>query len=109
MRFRQSACARLVLNAVVLRGSADVLVSRRGRSLETPRPPVGGHRSAVVVDDFDVVPVGVQDERAVVAGVVHGALPRTAVVLVAVGECGGVERLYRGVLAGGEREVDVLG
>jgi hypothetical protein len=69
---------------------------------------VVGHRSAVVVDDFDVVPVGVQDERAVVAGVVHGALPRTAVVLVAGGERGGVKRAHRGVLAGGEREVDVL-
>jgi hypothetical protein len=40
--------------------------------------------------------------------VVHGALPRTAVVLVAGGERGGVERAHRGVLAGGEREVDVL-
>jgi hypothetical protein len=53
---------------------------------------VVGHRSAVVVDDFDVVPVGVQDERAVVAGVVHGALTRTAVVLVASGERGGAVR-----------------
>src|SRR5688572_33510396 len=64
--------------------------------------------AAVVVDDLDVVPVGVQDERAVVAGVVHGTLPRTAVVLVAGGERGGVERAHRGVLAGGEGEVDVL-
>src|SRR4029078_13376596 len=67
-----------------------------------------GPASAVVVDDFDVVPIGVQDERAVVAGVVHGALPGSAVVLVAVGECGSVERAHGGVLAGGEREVDVL-
>jgi hypothetical protein len=63
---------------------------------------------AVVVDDFDVVPVGVQHKRAVVAGVVHGALPRTAVVLVAGAHRGGVERAHRGVLAGGERELDVL-
>src|SRR6478672_8322547 len=68
----------------------------------------GGQRSAVVVDDFDVVPVGVQDERAVVAGVVYGALPRTAVVLIAGGEGGGVERAHRSVVAGGERQVDVL-
>ena len=73
-----------------------------------PAGPRGGGRPvAVVVYDFDVVPVGVQDERAVVAGVVHGALPRTAVVLVAGGERGGVKRTHRGVLAGGEREVDV--
>ena len=44
------------------------------------------HGSAIVVDDLDVVPVGVEDERAVVARVVHGALARPAVVLVSGGE-----------------------
>src|SRR6266542_4166442 len=68
-----------------------------------------GHGSApVVVDDLDVVPVRVEHERAVVARVVDRALARLAVVLVARRERGGVERAHRGVLARGEREVDVL-
>src|SRR4051812_5399008 len=46
--------------------------------------------SPVVVDDLDVVPVGVQDESAVVARVVVGALAGSAVVLVARGERRGV-------------------
>ena len=65
-------------------------------------------RSAVVVDDLDVVPVGVQDERAVVARVVDGALAGTAVVLVARGESGGVERPHGRVVLRREREMDVL-
>src|SRR4051812_13647887 len=64
--------------------------------------------SAIVVDDLDVVPVGVEDERAVVARVVHGALAGPAVVLVSGGERGGVEGPHRGVVPGGEGEVDVL-
>src|SRR4029077_2761032 len=64
--------------------------------------------SAVVVDDLDVVPVGVQDERAVVARVVDGALTGTAVVLVARGERGGVERPHGRVVLRPEREVDAL-
>jgi hypothetical protein len=44
-----------------------------------------------VVDDLDVVPVGIEDERAVVARVVHGALAGPAVVLVSGGERGGVK------------------
>ena len=67
-----------------------------------------GDGSAVVVDDLDVVPVGVQDERAVVARVVDGALAGTAVVLVARGERGGVERPHGRVVLRREREVDVL-
>src|SRR4051795_6989453 len=71
--------------------------------------PAGGRGSApVVVDDLDVVPVRVEHERAVVAGVVDRALARRAVVLVARRQRGGVERAHRGVLARGEREVDVL-
>src|SRR5207302_4391002 len=62
----------------------------------------------VVVHDLDVVAVRVEHERAVVARVVHRALARRAMVLVARGERGGVERAHRGVLARGEREVDVL-
>src|SRR3954469_18281479 len=42
------------------------------------RRPCGS--AVVVVDDLDVVPVRVQDERAVVARVVDGALAGTAVV-----------------------------
>src|ERR671934_17345 len=66
-------------------------------------------RSAVVIDDLDGVPVGVEDKRAVVAGVVEGALAGTAVVLVARGERGGVERPHGRVVLRREREVDVLG
>src|SRR5215207_545895 len=73
---------------------------RGARSL---RPAVAS--GAVVVDDLDVVPVGVEHERAVVARVIDGALAGRAVVLVACGERGGVERAHRGVLARGEREV----
>jgi hypothetical protein len=65
-------------------------------------------RAAVVVDDLDVVPVRVEHERAVVARVVHHSLARRAVVLVARRERGGVERAHSGVLARGERKVDVL-
>src|SRR3954465_5268139 len=71
--------------------------------------PAGGRGSApVVVDDLDVVPVRVKHERAVVARVIDRALTRRAVVLVARGERGGVERAHRGVLPGRQREVDVL-
>ena len=70
----------------------------------------GGIRgSAVVVDDLDVVPVGVEDEGAVVAGVVDRALAWRAVVRVARGERGRVERAHGRVVGGGEGEVDVLG
>ena len=61
-----------------------------------------------MVDHLDVVPVGVQDERAVVARVVDGALAGTAVVLVARGERGGVKRAHGRVVLRREREVDVL-
>src|SRR5258707_9635808 len=69
---------------------------------------VVGDGSAVVVDDLDVVCVGVQDERAVVARVVDGALAGAAVVRVARGERGGVERPHGRVVLRREREVDVL-
>jgi hypothetical protein len=63
---------------------------------------VVGHGSAIVVDDLDVVPVGVEDERPVVARVVHGALAGAAVVLVSGGERGGVEGPHRGVVPAGK-------
>src|SRR3954454_19000177 len=64
--------------------------------------PAGERGSApVVVDDLDVVPVRVEHERAVVARVIHGALARRAVVLVARRERGGVEPAHPGVLARG--------
>src|SRR3954447_8271218 len=72
-------------------------------------PPAGERGSApVVVDDLDVVPVRVEHERAVVARVIDRALARRAVVLVARRQRGGVERAHRGVLARGERDVDML-
>jgi hypothetical protein len=75
-----------------------------------PRPGlIGAASGAVVVDDLDVVAVGVEHERAVVAGVVDRPLARSAVVLVAGLERGGVERPDRRVVAGPERDVDVLG
>src|SRR3989442_355306 len=55
------------------------------------------HGSAIVVDGLDVVPVRVEDERAVVARVVHGALAGATVVLISGGERGGVEGTHRGV------------
>src|SRR4051794_34394671 len=69
----------------------------------------GWSSALVVVDDLDVVPVRVEHERAVVARVIDRALARSAVVLVAGSERGGVERAHRGVLARAEREVDMLG
>jgi hypothetical protein len=54
---------------------------------------LAGDGSVVVVDDFDVVAVGVEHEGAVVARVVRGAFAGGAVVLVACGERGGVEGL----------------
>jgi pyruvate/2-oxoacid:ferredoxin oxidoreductase alpha subunit len=51
--------------------------------------------SGLVVDDLDVVPVGVEDERGVVTRVVDAALTGAAVVFVTRGERGGVERSGR--------------
>jgi hypothetical protein len=62
-----------------------------------------------VVDDLDVVAVGVEHERAVVARVVDRALARRAVVAVPGGERRPVERVDGRVVGGGEGEVDVLG
>src|SRR4051812_1934475 len=60
---------------------------------------------SVVVDALDVVSVGVEHERAVVPRVVDGALAGTAVILVARGERGGVERPHGRVVLRSEREV----
>src|ERR687898_1555008 len=113
------SAARTRSRAREVRSYAAVTVRRRAapeRSLgpfpiRSPRDVAGGvvgHGSAVVVDDLDVVPVGVQDERAVVAGVVDGALAGIAVVLVARGERSGVERPDGRVVVRREREVHVL-
>src|SRR4051794_26435458 len=67
---------------------ATVRRVRPGRCDGRRRRPCGS--AVVVVDDLDVVPVRVQDERAVVARVVDGALAGTAVVLVSRCESGGV-------------------
>ena len=40
----------------------------------------------VVIDDLDIVPVGVEHERAVIAGVVDLSLTRSTVVRIARGE-----------------------
>ena len=62
-----------------------------------------------MVDGLDVVAVGVEDERPVVAGVVGGALAGGAVVRVARVDRGPVEGVDRLVGVGAERDVDVLG
>jgi hypothetical protein len=59
-----------------------------------------------VVDDLDVVPVRVEDERAVVTRVVDGALTGTA---VGRGERGGVGARTAASSRAGKREMDVLG
>ena len=72
--------------------SASVHVAGYAKALDRRRDTFGlrdvaggvvGPGSAVVIDDLDVVPVGVEHERAVVARVVDRALARRAVVLVA--------------------------
>ena len=62
-----------------------------------------------MVDGLDVVAVGIEDERPVVAGVVGGALTGRAVVRVARVDRGTVEGVDRLVRVGAERDVDVLG
>jgi len=59
-----------------------------------------------VADGLDVVAVGVEDEGAVVAGVVERARARSAVVGATGGERGGVEGVDRVAIAGGEGDVD---
>jgi hypothetical protein len=67
----------------------------------TPRMIVGirSRKSAVVVDDFDVVAVGIQHVGGVVAVVVSGALARLAVAAVPGRGRVGVEAAYVVVLA----------
>ena len=62
-----------------------------------------------MVDGLDVVAVGIEDERAVVARVVGGALTGRAVVRVARVDRGAVEGVDRLVRVHAERDVDVLG
>src|ERR1700684_158065 len=65
-------------------------------------------RLAVVVDDLDVVPVGIEHERGVVPVVVVGPLAGLAVALIAGRNRVGVTPAHRVVVAG-EGDVDVLG
>src|SRR5689334_8089398 len=64
-------------------------------------------RLSVVVDDFDVVAVGVEDIGGVVAGVIAGALTGLAVAAVSGRGCVGVESAYV-VVCAGERDVDAF-
>jgi hypothetical protein len=61
-----------------------------------------------VVDDLDVVAVGIEDDGCVVTGAVV-ALARTALVAVAGVDRGAVELVDEPVLVRGEGDVDVLG
>ena len=63
---------------------------------------------AIVEDGFDVVNVGIEYERSVVARVVVGALPRRAVVAIARGERDFVEPGHRLDVGHAESQVDVL-
>src|SRR5690348_13761358 len=62
-------------------------------------------RLSVVVDDFDVVAVGVEDICGVVAGVIAGALTGLAVAAVSGRGCVGVESAY---VCARERDVDAF-
>jgi len=62
----------------------------------------------VVVDDFDVVAVGVEHVRGVVAGVIARALTRLAVASVAGTSRVGVKPAHV-VIVAREADVDVLG
>ena len=98
-----------------LSGLADRVAALDGELTVTSMPDAGTTvharvpaHLAVVADDLDVVAVGIEHERAVVAGVVLGPLPGSAVVAVA-GSCRGlVEGIDGGVIAGAERHVEVL-
>ena len=61
-----------------------------------------------MVNGLDVVPVGVEDEGTVVAGVVLGPLARPAVVAVARGDRGLVKAVDVVAFRDGEGHVEVL-
>src|SRR6266511_4629113 len=63
----------------------------------------------VVIDDLDIVPVRVEHERAVIAGVVDPSLTWGAVVRIAGGESGPVKGVDRLVLRRRERNVKRFG
>jgi hypothetical protein len=63
----------------------------------------------VVIDDLDIVPVGVEHERAVIAGVVDLSLARSTVVRIARGEGSTVKGVNRFVVRRRERNVKRLG
>src|SRR5918996_2160411 len=72
------------------------------------RYPQRVRRLTVVVHGLDVVPVWVENEGAVVAGVITPTLSRRAVVAVAGGERAAVELAHGRVVGNREGEVDVL-
>src|SRR5919106_1283281 len=73
-----------------------------------PGCPRRVRRLTVVVHGLDVVPVGVENVGAVVAGVIARALSRRAVVTVAGGERATVELARRRGVRSRKGEVDVL-
>ena len=77
----------------------------RSRSSPVSSPP--WRLFGVVADGLDVVAVGVEDEGAVVVGVVHGADAGRAVVLAAGGDRGLVEGVDLRAVLGAEGDVGV--
>jgi hypothetical protein len=61
-----------------------------------------------VTDGLDVVAVGVEDERAVVTGVIDGPLTGRPVVVKARRERDAVELVHRRIVGHGEREMEML-
>src|ERR1700760_1573541 len=66
-------------------------------------------RRAVVIDDLDVVAVGVEDEGGVVAGVVARALAGLAVAPIAGVDGSLIKALYVAVVVGPKRHREVRG
>src|SRR5580704_1126152 len=75
------------------------------------RPATAAHAGTIgalhgrVADGFDVVPVRIEDERAVVVWVVKRARARGSVVLRTCRDPGGIEGVHRRTVFGGERNV----
>jgi hypothetical protein len=62
-----------------------------------------------VVDGLEVIAVGVNHEGGVIGGVVFDAEPGSAVIAAAGGKGGGVEGAHRGLVGGGEGDMDRAG
>jgi hypothetical protein len=59
-----------------------------------------------VTDSFDVVPIGIEKERAKIVGVVARAKPRPAIIYSSGGEAGAIESVNFVARRRGERNVD---